>query len=124
MSSPSILLSARMKLEKGEPGKGLDPFPLSELPTDRNDNVWEAIRSEYGLSLVEISALKNFMFSAATSGTTLGTTGDVPGAAAAAPGTSSALDERIANLEGRLLHAEQQGKFTSPISVVLSYSYR
>ena len=39
-------------------------------------------------------------------------------------GTSSALDERIAILERRLLHAEQQGKFASPISVVLSHSYR
>ena len=39
-------------------------------------------------------------------------------------GTSSALDERIATLEKRLLLAEQQGKFASPISVVLSHSYR
>jgi hypothetical protein len=39
-------------------------------------------------------------------------------------GTSSALDERIAILERRLFNAEQQGKFASPISVVLSHSYR
>lgn len=63
MSSPSILQSAQTKLLTGIPRRGIHPFPLSELPRDRNDNLWEAIRSEYGLALVEISALKNFVFS-------------------------------------------------------------
>ena len=37
-----------------------EPFPLVDLPSDRNANLWTEIRTTYGLSLVELGALQNF----------------------------------------------------------------
>jgi len=42
------------KLLEGEP-----PFPLVDLPATRDDSIWTDIRSEYKLSLSELSSLKN-----------------------------------------------------------------
>ena len=36
------------------------PYPLEDLPQDNNDDAWTVIRSEYGLSLPELVALKNY----------------------------------------------------------------
>ena len=36
------------------------PYPLEDLPTDRNDSAWDAIMKEYKLSLPEMVALKNY----------------------------------------------------------------
>jgi hypothetical protein len=46
--------SARMKISKPTA-----PFQFENLPTDRNDGLWSEIRTEYGLALEELSALKN-----------------------------------------------------------------
>ena len=52
------LESAKGKLEQ-------NGFPFAELPNDRNDSLWVDIRRECGLSLAEVSVLKN-----ASAGTT------------------------------------------------------
>ena len=36
------------------------PYPLEDLPTDSNDELWQEIRTTYGLSLPELAALKNY----------------------------------------------------------------
>ena len=46
--------SASRKLLEGTP-----PFPLADLPASRNDSLWTDLRNEYGLSLAELSSLKN-----------------------------------------------------------------
>ena len=46
--------AARQKLAEGP-----TPYPLEDLPNDRNDDLWTEIRSEYGLTLPELAALKN-----------------------------------------------------------------
>jgi hypothetical protein len=35
------------------------PFSFDSLPLDRNDSIWDRIEAKYGLSLPELSALKN-----------------------------------------------------------------
>ena len=50
------------KLAAGDPNRDLDSFPLTSLPNDRNDLLWETIRSDYQLSLAELSTLKNSIF--------------------------------------------------------------
>ena len=52
------LESAKGKLEQ-------NGFPFAGLPNDRNDSLWVDIRRECGLSLAEVSFLKN-----ASAGTT------------------------------------------------------
>ena len=52
------LESAKEKLEQ-------NGFPFAGLPDDRNDSLWVDIRRECGLSLAEVSFLKN-----ASAGTT------------------------------------------------------
>ena len=47
--------SASRKLLEGTPR-----FPLIDLPTSRDDPLWEAVRDEYRLSLAELSSLKNY----------------------------------------------------------------
>jgi hypothetical protein len=37
----------------------LQSFSFENLPIDRNDTLWAEIRTSYGLSLEELSALKN-----------------------------------------------------------------
>jgi hypothetical protein len=37
----------------------VSPFNVDSLPLDRNDSIWADIRKEYGLTLPELSALKN-----------------------------------------------------------------
>ncbi|KAL7565687.1 hypothetical protein ACA910_019776 [Epithemia clementina (nom. ined.)] len=59
MSMSPSLQSAREKLL--EESKRGPPFPLEELPKDRTDPLWTAIARQYNLSLVEQSALKNFV---------------------------------------------------------------
>ena len=54
----SSLESANTKLKRNN-------FPFGDLPHDRSDPLWTEIRREYGLSLPEVSALKN-----ASAGTT------------------------------------------------------
>ena len=46
------LESAKEKLEQ-------NGFPFAGLPNDRNDSLWGDIRTECGLSLAEVSFLKN-----------------------------------------------------------------
>ena len=46
--------SAFRKLLEGTP-----PFPLVDLPASRDDSLWADLRNEYGLSLAELSSLKN-----------------------------------------------------------------
>ena len=46
--------SASHKLRNGTP-----PFPLADLPATRDDPLWLDLRKEYGLSLPELSSLKN-----------------------------------------------------------------
>lgn len=36
------------------------PYPIEDLPLDSNDTLWTLIRSEYGLTLPELGALKNY----------------------------------------------------------------
>uniref|UniRef100_A0A0G4G1E0 Uncharacterized protein n=1 Tax=Chromera velia CCMP2878 TaxID=1169474 RepID=A0A0G4G1E0_9ALVE len=50
----SALPQAKRKLAEGNP-----PFPFDDLPTDRNDNIWNQIRADYNLTLPELSALTN-----------------------------------------------------------------
>lgn len=38
---------------------GMPPFPLPDLPTTRDEPLWTEIRSDYSLTLAELSALKN-----------------------------------------------------------------
>jgi hypothetical protein len=52
--SESTLESAKSALASGNP-----PYPFSDLPNDRNDCLWTEIRTEYQLSLPQLSALKN-----------------------------------------------------------------
>ena len=52
------LESAKGKLEQ-------NGFPFAGLPNDRNDSLWTRIEEKYGLSLAEVSFLKN-----ASAGTT------------------------------------------------------
>ena len=52
------LESAKGKLEQ-------NGFPFEDLPHDRSDPLWTRIEEKYGLSLPEVSALKN-----ASAGTT------------------------------------------------------
>jgi len=47
--------SAKQKLAEAQ-----TPFPLEDLPTDSNDEVWWRIESTYGLTLPELAALKNY----------------------------------------------------------------
>ena len=54
----SSLESAKEKLEQ-------NGFPFAGLPNDRNDSLWTRIEETYGLSLAEVSFLKN-----ASAGTT------------------------------------------------------
>jgi hypothetical protein len=35
------------------------PFNFDSLPLDRNDSIWDRIETKYGLTLPELSALKN-----------------------------------------------------------------
>ena len=51
----STLASATQKLSQGTPA-----FPLSDLPKSRDDSLWGEIRNQYGLSLPELSSLKNY----------------------------------------------------------------
>jgi hypothetical protein len=53
-AASSNLDSAQQLLENHS-----SPFPLSDLPTDRSDPVWGEIKTEYGLNLPQLSALKN-----------------------------------------------------------------
>jgi len=53
-SMASSFDSASRKLLKGTP-----PFPLADLPASLNDSLWADLRNEYGLSLAELSSLKN-----------------------------------------------------------------
>ena len=39
--------------------RGASPFPLNDLPRRRDDSLWGEIRNEYGLTLAELSSLKN-----------------------------------------------------------------
>ena len=39
--------------------QGIPPFPLRDLPTTRDELLWTEIRSEYSLTLAELSSLKN-----------------------------------------------------------------
>lgn len=48
---------AKRKLSEGD-----DPFDLDCLPNERNDALWEDIMRSYGLTLSELSALKNACF--------------------------------------------------------------
>ena len=48
------MAGARKKLAQGP-----TPYPLEDLPNDRNDASWTEIRNEYGLTLPELAALKN-----------------------------------------------------------------
>jgi hypothetical protein len=51
------LASAKQKLRGND---NAPPFNFDSLPLDReNDSIWSEIRSEYGLTLPELSALKN-----------------------------------------------------------------
>ena len=52
-------------LERAKGKLELNGFPFAELPNDRNDSLWTRIEEKYGLSLPEVSFLKN-----ASSGTT------------------------------------------------------
>ena len=56
------LLEAIYEKLKGDPSINLEPFPFQSLPNDRNDLLWETIRTNYHLSLVELSSLKNSLF--------------------------------------------------------------
>ena len=44
----------KRKLSQGDP-----PFHFNDLPDERNDNIWHEIWRAYGLTLPELSALKN-----------------------------------------------------------------
>ena len=54
------LQSAYLKL--ANPAEGLTPLAITDLPNDRNDNLWDRIEAKYQLELVEIIALKNEKF--------------------------------------------------------------
>ena len=54
------LQSAHLKL--ANPAEGLKPLGITDLPNDRNDNLWDRIEAKYQLELVEIIALKNAKF--------------------------------------------------------------
>jgi len=47
--------SAAHKLSQGS-----SAFPLNDLPKSRNDSLWAEIRNDFGLTLAELSSLKNF----------------------------------------------------------------
>ena len=49
--------SARFKINNLN--STLQPFQFENLPSDRNDEIWSRIEIIYGLSLEELSALKN-----------------------------------------------------------------
>ena len=51
---PTHLEIALAKLEDGNP-----PPQLSDLPIDVNDVLWGEYRATYGLTLLELGALKN-----------------------------------------------------------------
>ena len=51
----TFFASASHKLLNGRP-----PFSLADLPASRDDSLWGDLRNEYGLSLGELSSLKNY----------------------------------------------------------------
>lgn len=52
------LEAARTKLA-GNPASGVLPFPFDDLPIRDDSTLWDRIETTYGLSLAELSALKN-----------------------------------------------------------------
>ena len=58
-SSPFCEGSRRSRGRSSAKSLGTPPFPLADLPKTRDDSLWTDLRSEYGLSLAELSSLKN-----------------------------------------------------------------
>ena len=63
MSKVSDLERAKKKLAEPEAGNTSnvtpESFPLDDLPP-QNDDLWNRIEKYYGLTIVELSALKNY----------------------------------------------------------------
>jgi hypothetical protein len=49
---------ASAKFKISNPIPPLEPFPFEELPEIENANLWSLIRTQYGLSLIELVALQ------------------------------------------------------------------
>ena len=58
--------SGRNKLIAGMPRANppIPPMDFFDLPAERYDNLWETIQTAYGLSIPELSAIKNARCSA------------------------------------------------------------